>query len=235
MKLCELFEIYPPGKTYSGKVPEIKYLPVSNIARQEMDFRPEVMTVSDEVAKNMDYSEPVEVTAFHYSKDHSDTKPEVLLIDGHHRMAAALQTGKPWLPVEVRARNAKGEKLNALIALSREIESKIGLNEDINLSPSTMVIQSAQPLAQQYGLNVTLTADGPNEIELTWIKRTTGSPGNGGKFLYDLIQLADRNRVTIMLAVHMGSPKLIELYKRFGFEMYDEEDDADPVMVREPK
>jgi|ERR1019366_3390407 hypothetical protein len=100
---------------------------------------------------------------------------------------------------------------------------------------SLYVIKTMQPLAQQYGVTVTLTADGPNEIELTWIKRTTGEKGSGGKYLYDLTQLADQNKVTIMLAVHMGSQKLIELYQKFGFVIHDEEDDADPVMVRQPQ
>lgn len=114
--------VYEPGQKYNGLIPEIKYLPVTAIHRQEMDFRPEVMTVSDEVAANMDFSEPVEVTAFRYGPVNYDTLPEVTLRDGHHRTAAAIQTGRPYLPVKVMAVNAMGEKLNALIAMSQEIE-----------------------------------------------------------------------------------------------------------------
>lgn len=110
---------------FNAKIPEIKYLPLSAIERQEMDFRPEVMTVSDEVARNMDYRTPIDVTAYRYSRGNDDTLPVVRLIDGHHRMAAAIQTGQPYLPVNVTARNAKGTKLNALIALSKEIEASI--------------------------------------------------------------------------------------------------------------
>jgi hypothetical protein len=117
--------VYEPGKKHSGPVPEIKYLPVSAIHRQEMDFRPEVMTVSDEVAANMDYSEPVEVTAFRFGQNHNGVLPQVTLRDGHHRTAAAIQTGRPHLPVEVTAINALGEKLNALIAMSRSIEASL--------------------------------------------------------------------------------------------------------------
>lgn len=120
-----LAEGYQPGDKYNGRVPEIRYLPVSAIERQEMDFRPEVMRVSDEVAANMDFSEPVEVTAYRYGAANDDTQPVVTLIDGHHRTAAALQTGRRYLPVDVKARNAKGEKLNALIAMSREIEASL--------------------------------------------------------------------------------------------------------------
>ena len=124
MRYHELIESpYERGVKYNGRIPEIKYLPVSAIERQEMDFRPEVMRVSDDVAANMDYSEPVEVTAFRYGRANDDTLPVVTLIDGHHRTAAAIQTGRRYLPVTVQARNAKGEKLNALIALSREIEA----------------------------------------------------------------------------------------------------------------
>lgn len=120
MKIIEITGPYTPGEQYNGPIPEIKYLPVSAIERQSMDFRPEVLTVSDQVAANMDYSEPVQVTAFRYNKANDDLAPNVLLIDGHHRMAAALQTGRPYLPVEATSRNAKGEKLNALIALSQQ-------------------------------------------------------------------------------------------------------------------
>ena len=116
---------YEPGAKYNGPVRQIKYLPVAAIERQEMDFRPEVTHVSDAVANSMDYAAPVQVTAFRYSTDNDDTKPVVLLIDGHHRLAAAIQTGRAYLPVDVTARNAKGEKLNALIALSKDIEMSL--------------------------------------------------------------------------------------------------------------
>jgi hypothetical protein len=132
MRYRDLFEgsqPYEPGVKYNGRIAAIKYLPVRVIHRKEMDFRPEVMRVSDEVARTMDYSEPVLVTAYRYSHDHNDLTPEVTLIDGHHRTAAALQTGRQWLPVEADARNAKGEKLNALIALSQQIERSLSGKE----------------------------------------------------------------------------------------------------------
>lgn len=117
--------VYEPGKKHSGPIPEIKYLPVTAIHRQEMDFRPEVMAVSDEVAANMDFSEPVEVTAYRFGPASHDLLPQVTLRDGHHRTAAAIQTGRPHLPVEVKAVNAMGEKLNALIAMSQVIEASL--------------------------------------------------------------------------------------------------------------
>jgi len=122
---------YEPDQKYFGLIPAIKYLPVSAIHRQEMDHMPEVMSVSDEVARNMDFSEPVEVTAFRFAhnardrQEDDDALPEVTLRDGHHRTAAAIQTGRPYLPVECRAINAKGYKLNALIALSKQIEARL--------------------------------------------------------------------------------------------------------------
>jgi hypothetical protein len=130
-KPCELAVAsrYELGQKYSGLIPEIKYLPVRAIERQEMDFRPEVMAVSDEIASNMDYSEPVEVTAFRYGKANDDTLPVVTLRDGHHRTAAAIQTGREHLPVVVRAINAKGEKLTALIAMSQAIEAALGIGK----------------------------------------------------------------------------------------------------------
>lgn len=124
--------IYAPGQKHTGPIPEIKYLPVNVIERAAMDFRPEVMVVSDEVARNMDFSEPVDATAFHYGKNNDPLEPSVLLRDGHHRTAAALQTGRPWLPISVRAINALGEKLNALIDLSSAIEAQILRSAPIN-------------------------------------------------------------------------------------------------------
>jgi hypothetical protein len=117
--------MYEPGQKYNGPIPEIKYLLVRAIHRQEMDFRPEVMTVSDAVANSMDFSEPVEVTAFRFGPANRDTLPEVTLCEGHHRMAAAIQIGRPHIQVEVKAINAMGEKLNALIAMSQVIEASL--------------------------------------------------------------------------------------------------------------
>ena len=123
--LCESTEEkYKTGEKYNGLITEIKFLPLSVITRDTSDIETgyEVGTVSDEVAANMDFNEPIEVTAFRYSSDDTDTTPEVKLINGHHRTAAAIQTGRKWLPVEVTARNAKGEKLQGLITLSKGIE-----------------------------------------------------------------------------------------------------------------
>lgn len=108
------------GKKYNGVIPQIKYLPVHAIERQPSQY--EVSRVSDDVAKNMDFSEPVEATAFRYGSNNSEDHPSVALQNGHHRLAAAHQTGRPHLPVTITAVNAKGEKLNALKALSDEIE-----------------------------------------------------------------------------------------------------------------
>lgn len=118
-------EAYAPGQAYSGKIPEIKYLPVSVIERPLAQDGHEVLTVNDEVAKNMDFSEPVEVTVFKFGHYNDERRPAVSLDDGHHRVAAAIQTGRPWLPVTARARNAGGEKINALIALSKQIEQHL--------------------------------------------------------------------------------------------------------------
>lgn len=116
------------GKKYNGVIPQIKYLPVHAIERQPSEH--EVSRVSDDVAKNMDFSEPVEATAFRYSSNHSEDHPSVALQNGHHRLAAARQTGRPHLPVTLTAVNAKGEKLNALKALSDEIERSMVTKAD---------------------------------------------------------------------------------------------------------
>jgi hypothetical protein len=118
-------EAYAEGQRYSGKIPEIKYLPVSAIERPLAQDGREVLTVSDQVARNMNFSEPVEVTVFRFGSANDDTLPVVSLDDGHHRVAAAIQTSRDWLPVTARARNARGEKINALIAMSKQIQQHL--------------------------------------------------------------------------------------------------------------
>ena len=145
---------YEPSIKYSGMIPEIRYLPVSCIHRQEMDHMPEVWRVSDAVAHAMDFREPVEVVAFRdgmkewkrggntYETEREE--PLVTLIDGHHRLAAALQTGKPWLPVTVKAVNAMGSKLNNLIALSVKIEQGLKRNPTLCLKRNPTLYHGAQ-------------------------------------------------------------------------------------------
>lgn len=125
LNFFEWLSSYSPDEKYSGLIPEIRYVLVSAIERNQMDFRPEVMSVSDEVASGMDYSEPIEVTIYRYSQSHDETSPVVRLIDGHHRVAAAIQTGRSYLPVVATARNAKGVKINALIVQSELIASRL--------------------------------------------------------------------------------------------------------------
>lgn len=126
--------IYLNDKKYYQIIPEIKYVPTNIIYRRQLDFRPEVMKVSDEIAKNMNYLEPIEVLIFRdhskYELDHNS--PEVTLINGHHRVAAALQTNRKYLPVMAKAINAYGEKINNLIKLSNEIEHQVKKNEIID-------------------------------------------------------------------------------------------------------
>lgn len=125
--LLESQSRYANTQKYHGIIPEVKYLPLEVIKRDssDLELRYEVSSVSDQIANTMDFSEPIEVTAFRFSSNDDDIEPEVKLIDGHHRFAAALQTGKKWLPVELKAINAKGEKLNNLIKLSKEIEDTL--------------------------------------------------------------------------------------------------------------
>ena len=122
---------FDPDQKYNGHIPHIKYLPTHAIEHSGMAG--EVHRVSEDVARNMDYSEPVETTAFRYGPNHDEHAPSVMLGNGHHRLAAAKQMGVPYLPVTVHALNAKGHKLNALKALSDEIERNLS-NPDINKS-----------------------------------------------------------------------------------------------------
>lgn len=115
--------MFNDDEKYNGHIPHIKYLPTDAIEHSGMAG--EVRHVSDDVARNMDFSEPVETTAFRYGRNHDEYEPSVVLSNGHHRLAAAKQMGIPYLPVTVHAINAKGHKLNALKSLSDEIEGRI--------------------------------------------------------------------------------------------------------------
>lgn len=95
---------YVAGEKYHRKIPEVTQIRVSNLKRMNSG---EVDSVSDDVANNMDFSEPVEISVF--------ADGEMRIDDGHHRVAAAKRRGIEFLPVDLRAINATGEKISELI------------------------------------------------------------------------------------------------------------------------
>jgi len=95
--------IFEDATKYHQKVPEIKTINVNNLKRMNSG---EVADVSDEVAANMDFSKPIQVSVF--------ADGELRIVDGHHRVAAAKKLGIQSLPVELQAINAKGATLNKL-------------------------------------------------------------------------------------------------------------------------
>lgn len=99
-----LFNIFDESTKYHQKVPEVKNINVTNLKRMNSG---EVADVSDEVAANMDFSKPIQVSVF--------SDGELRIVDGHHRVAAAKKLGIQSLPVELQAINAKGNILNKLI------------------------------------------------------------------------------------------------------------------------
>jgi len=95
--------IFEDATKYHQKVPEIRTINVNNLKRMNSG---EVADVSDEVAANMDFSKPIQVSVF--------ADGELRIVDGHHRVAAAKKLGIQSLPVELQAINAKGATLNKL-------------------------------------------------------------------------------------------------------------------------
>lgn len=65
-----------------------------------------------------------------------------------------------------------------------------------------------------------------NTIGLVDIERTAGSKGSGKQVLSDLCNFADKHDLEIILHVAGGMYKLIDLYRSFGFE-FDETDNED--------
>jgi hypothetical protein len=107
---------YSAGQKYYQIVPEITHLPADMIRKQHDDDR-EVASVSDLVARSIEASAkagtlpPIDISVF--------ASGEVIVSDGHHRLAAAKQRGFV-LPVRVNAVNARGEKINDLIRASKK-------------------------------------------------------------------------------------------------------------------
>jgi len=95
--------IFEDATKYHQKVPEIKSINVDKLKRMNSG---EVADVSDEVAANMDFSKPIQVSVF--------SDGELRIVDGHHRVAAAKKLGIKSLPVELQSINAKGATLNKL-------------------------------------------------------------------------------------------------------------------------
>jgi len=102
---------YSIGKNYSNEekynqiVPEISSVNPNKVSRRDMY---EVAKVSPDVAANMSFEKPIEVSLF--------ADGTLMLSDGHHRLAAAKQLGMNSIPAVVRSINAKGNHINALIA-----------------------------------------------------------------------------------------------------------------------
>jgi hypothetical protein len=106
-----LLRAYPTDegrKYHSGSTP-IGVLLVDPRRLQRRDSR-EVLTVSEETAATMDYTTPVTATLYRDG--------ELILQDGHHRTAAAKQTGRRWIATEVSLINARSSFIQELIAQS---------------------------------------------------------------------------------------------------------------------
>lgn len=105
-----------PVRKFHGIVSRITHLPPTML--KPMNGREVgVGDLDDATAQNMKYDEPVHVSAF--------SDGELRISDGHHRVAAAVQTGKPSIRVHFQAINTRAEHLNRLIALSdrlRQVE-----------------------------------------------------------------------------------------------------------------
>ncbi len=103
---------YERGVKYHTPIPEVTQISPRSLKAMNMY---EVRAVSPEVAAGMDFSEPIDVSVF--------ADGELRIVDGHHRVAAALQSGVESLPVRLQAINAKGETINSLIDESRQYAS----------------------------------------------------------------------------------------------------------------
>jgi len=103
---------FEDDKKYHQKVHEITHLPVSEFKRLGSG---EVHSLTEEQAKlhfgTKDFEkylkQPIDASVY--------SDGNVIIQDGHHRVAAAKLRGIEHLPVKLQAINAKGKKLNELL------------------------------------------------------------------------------------------------------------------------
>jgi hypothetical protein len=104
---------FAPDKQYNQKLPEITSVDVSRLSVRDSG---EVRQLSPErVEEYRKYlNEPIEVSVF--KRVEGRTTGELMISDGHHRVAAARALGITRLPARVRAINAFGSQINELLA-----------------------------------------------------------------------------------------------------------------------
>ena len=96
--------VYEDDVKYHGKVIEVGWINPKLIKRRDSN---EVDSIPDEVAANMDFSEPIDVSIF--------SDGELVCNNGHHRLAAAKQRNMPYIRVILTSINARGSYINKLI------------------------------------------------------------------------------------------------------------------------
>lgn len=102
---------YEDEEKYNQPVPEVLAINPKNISALNPEI--EATSVSETVARSMDFSEPIKVSIF--------ADGDLRVTDGNHRLSAAKQTGRTSIPVILKAINAKGRDINRLIAEQRTL------------------------------------------------------------------------------------------------------------------
>lgn len=108
---------YQDNVKYFGKVPQVKFINPKLIIRKDEN---EVNRVSDEVADNMEFIHPIQVTIYNDGS--------LICQNGHHRLAAAKQRNMALINVELFSLNAYGKNINKLIWNQNVMESS-SINE----------------------------------------------------------------------------------------------------------
>lgn len=96
--------VYDDDTKYHGKVLEVRWIDPKKIKRLNSN---EVGSVDAEVAANMNFSEPIQVSIY--------SDGEIVCQNGHHRLAAAKQRNMPYIYCELTSINARGVYINSLI------------------------------------------------------------------------------------------------------------------------
>lgn len=108
--------MYLAGQKYHQAIPEVSRIDPNKLVGSSREGIHEVNRVSLEMAKQMKFDEPVEASVF--------SDGSLVIVDGHHRVAAAKQLGLPSVKVILHAVNAKGEVINGLINESEKLSKQ---------------------------------------------------------------------------------------------------------------
>jgi len=148
---------YDEGVKYHQKIPEVTLINVNKLQRMNSN---EVSDVSDDIAAKMDFSESIDVSVF--------ASGEMRIVDGHHRVASAKKRGIQYLPVNLQAINARGEKINELIDESNNAQESNNIRFSIADDVKSFLTDRDKPIKTLSDLDNAMQSGKMPKSSLDW-------------------------------------------------------------------